>query len=64
MAEREKAEDQVLGKFVYCKSHLRAHGTGWCTVGVENKVGLKATTQEEATAEARSLGFKIYGDVL
>ena len=45
-------DDTAFGAFVYCNQHLRAHGTGWCTVGNVEKVALKAATADEATIEA------------
>lgn len=48
--------------YVYCKSHLRPHTTGWCTVSVGFKVALKAKSYEDACKEARQMGFEIYGD--
>jgi hypothetical protein len=51
-----------MGSWVYCKSHVRAHVTGWCTVDPSRKVALKATTREEAYAEVRANGWPIYGD--
>jgi len=26
--------------WVYCNQHLRPHSTGWCSVGVRDKIGL------------------------
>lgn len=51
-----------MGAWVYCKSHVRAHVTGWCTVDPSRKVALKATTREEAYAEVRASGWPIWGD--
>ena len=37
----EPAEDLVFaGDWVYCSQHLTAHTMGWCTVSIEDKVGL------------------------
>lgn len=44
--------------WVYCRSHLRPHDTGWCTVPVDNKVLLEAKTEDEAYAECEAKGFK------
>ena len=35
-------EDQKIfgDTLVYCSQHRRVHSTGWCTVGVSDKVGL------------------------
>lgn len=48
--------------WVYCNQHLRPHLTGWCTVDVGNKTKLDAKAEEEAYAECRAKGFKIYGE--
>ncbi len=56
---------QVFGAtFVYCMSHRRAHATGWCTVGVENKIGLGIDKLspggfEAATEKCRRLGLQL-----
>ena len=63
---KEKIEDyQEWGDaWVYCNQHFSVHKTGWCTVGVSNKVCLcsKEKTIEEAIEKCRKWGFKIYGD--
>jgi hypothetical protein len=42
-------EDVKLGtKFCYCAQHVRVHSTGWCSVGLHDKVALDAETSEEA----------------
>lgn len=48
--------------WVYCKSHLRPHKTGWCTVGVEKKVCLGDSTmdREGAINKCREFGLEIY----
>lgn len=64
--DRPKIEDTVLGAWVYCAQHLRPHRSGWCSVGVEDKVGLGSfpgTEQEQGAAAAskcRRLGLKLY----
>lgn len=64
----EKSEDVVFGDWVYCGQHLRAHPTGWCTVGNQDKLGIgpmKGTVEEqaeEANQKCRRLGLKLYGD--
>lgn len=62
--ENMTADEKAFGseRWVYCKSHVRPHTTGWCTVRVDDKVLLDAKTREEAIAESRSKGFKIYGE--
>jgi hypothetical protein len=47
--------------WVYCKQHLRPHSTGWCSVGIADKIKLDATTAEDAYAEAQNKGYKIFG---
>lgn len=49
--------DSDMADFVYCKSHLRVHETGWCGVGNNRKIPLLATTYDEAVTEARDLGL-------
>lgn len=56
-------EDEITfgaERYVYCKQHMRPHGTGWCTVSPDNKVLLDATERDAAYEEARAKGFKIY----
>lgn len=58
----EKLKDQeVFGddRWVYCRSHVRPHRTGWCTVHPDDKVLLEATTAEEARKECERKGLKI-----
>lgn len=54
--------DNELGDWVYCRSHVRPHTTGWCTVPNRDKVPLNATSYMDAVAEARSRGFPIFGE--
>lgn len=51
-----------VGVWVYCRQHLRPHTTGWCTVHVDQKERLEATTMEDAYAECRRRTFTIYSD--
>jgi len=48
--------------WVYCNQHLAVHKTGWCTVGIADKVCVCAGhhTVEEATKKANAFGFKLY----
>ena len=46
--------------YEYCKSHLGAHSTGWCTVRDDRRVPLTATTGKAALDEVRSHGWPIY----
>lgn len=50
------------GAWVYCKQHMRAHETGWCSVGVYDKIGLGVKTVDEALAKCREWGFPLYAD--
>lgn len=57
------ADDTVFGTgFVFCHQHLRPHSTGWCTVSNADKTPLSGATLDEATAEVRAKGWRIYGD--
>lgn len=61
----EATEDEVVfgsGRFVYCKSHVAAHETGWCTVSAKDKIALDALDYESACAECRSKGLRLYRD--
>ena len=61
----ERTEDEIKfgsGRYVYCKSHLRPHTTGWCTVNPEDKILLDATDRDGAYSEVRAKGWKIYGE--
>jgi hypothetical protein len=56
-------DDTTMGaKFVYCRSHLRPHSTGWCSVPTYHKVALDAETIEDALTEVRSYGWLIHGE--
>ncbi len=48
--------------WVYCKQHLRPHVTGWCTVSPDEKIKLAATTRDEAVAEAKRMGLRIFSE--
>lgn len=58
MTRSDKAGDEHMGKFVFCKQHHYAHSTGWCTVPADQKVPLKAETEQEALKEAEELGHR------
>lgn len=68
----EKTEDAVVfgvDQYVYCRAHRAPHGTGWCTVGVDDKVslGIPVThpTHEGfrlAQEKCRKLGLKLFVD--
>ena len=46
--------------WVYCKSHVGPHSTGWCTVPVSDKVKLDAKDRVAAVAECKTKGLKIF----
>lgn len=53
---------RVLGAaYGYCNQHGAVHSTdGGCTVGLVEQFPLKATTREDALAEARERGFALH----
>lgn len=56
--------DVELGPWVYCKSHVGPHETGWCSVGVDNKIALDlpgTASRKEANDLVWSLGLHIFG---
>jgi len=63
--QKLNTEDLILGEWVYCAQHLRAHQSGWCTVGLEDKVGLGPFTgqselqRQKATEKCVRLGLKV-----
>jgi hypothetical protein len=52
------------GTYVYCAQHLGPHNTGWCTVGLDDKVGLgiKFLTEnmDAAHAKCKKLGLLLH----
>lgn len=64
MSQKEK-DAEVFGEsaLVYCKSHMRPHGTGWCSVDPNEKIKLDATEREAAYAECRAKGYELYDDL-
>jgi hypothetical protein len=48
---------------IYCGSHLRVHKTGWCTVGVHQKIDLGVKTLEEGYEKAKRLGLKLFDEM-
>lgn len=64
--EKKLTEDVVLGDWVYCHQHLNAHRSGWCTVSINEKVGLGSfpgAQHEQIVAAAekcRRLGLLLY----
>lgn len=63
-------DDTVFGtSFVYCASHHSVHSTGWCTVGIDQKVPLASVRGTDADLlraqdEARALGLHIFQDTV
>lgn len=51
---------------MYCGQHLGPHRSGWCTVGLDYKVGLGPFEGEEhqqakaAAEKCRTLGLRLY----
>lgn len=63
MSNKEETEDQKvfgINKWVYCNQHMRPHLTGWCTVGVRNKILLNVSTAEEAMEKCKELKLPVY----
>jgi len=60
MSEKEKAGDEHMGAYVYCRQHVHCHSTGWCTVSADDKIPLKATTHIEAVEECKANGWRLY----
>lgn len=61
--EKQTEDFEVFGDtWVYCNQHLRPHTTGWCTVGVKNKVGLGVTCEKEAYEKCKHFNFTIFRD--
>lgn len=46
--------------WVYCRSHVGPHSTGWCTVPVSDKVKLEAKTRQEALDECKQKGLRVF----
>jgi hypothetical protein len=59
----EDAKEFGEKAIVYCKSHLRPHDTGWCTVGIRDKVKLDSTTIKDAVDECRVKGYVLFSDL-
>ena len=69
MNDKQTEDFQVFGDdWVYCKSHVRPHPTGWCSVDVSHKVGLGIPPGEfnerarAAYEKCRLFGLRIYGE--
>jgi hypothetical protein len=61
-AKQTTDDEVVFGKdeWVYCAQHLRPHKTGWCTVGIMDKVALGVDNEKDAYAKCERLGLKIF----
>lgn len=46
------------GSWIYCRQHVKPHQTGWCSVGVYDKLGLGVSTAKEAYAKCKEWGLK------
>jgi hypothetical protein len=64
MSDEPAEDERVFGKgvWVYCKSHMRPHCTGWCTVDPRDKVAIEATNYAQAYVECKAKGYSIFGD--
>lgn len=64
LARSGEVSDTVLGEWVYCASHLAAHKSGWCTIPLDDKIGLGPDVDCQLTADekCRKLGLKLYVD--
>ena len=67
--DNQTEDAQVFGDdWVYCRQHLRPHTTGWCGVGVRDKIDLGIPPGEFgewsrlAHEKCRRFGLKIYGE--
>jgi hypothetical protein len=58
--KNNKAGDEHLGAFVYCRQHVGPHSTGWCTVSADDKIPLNAKNIEEAYAECKTKDWRVY----
>jgi len=58
----EQPDVQAFGRgaWIYCNQHLKPHQTGWCSVGVYDKIGLGVSTAQEAYAKCEAWGLKIF----
>lgn len=48
--------------WIYCRQHMKAHQTGWCSVSARDKIGLGVATAQEATEKCREWGLELYHD--
>jgi len=58
----EELDVQAFGRdqWVYCRQHVKPHETGWCSVGVYDKIGLGVQTADEAYAKCEAWGLPIF----
>lgn len=59
-------DEKVFGKdaWIYCGQHLNAHQTGWCKIGIGDKLGLGivgADKDQEAIDKCLKFGLRLYG---
>jgi hypothetical protein len=48
--------------WVYCRQHMKVHQTGWCSVGVYDKIGLGVKTAQEGIEKCREWALPLYQD--
>ena len=48
--------------WVYCRQHCKPHQTGWCGVGVRDKIALGVDNARDALAKCRDWGFYLHGE--
>lgn len=62
MTENKTEDEATFGSdvYVYCRSHLAPHKTGWCTVDPRDKIKLDAKDYASATQECQDKGLELY----
>lgn len=60
----EEADIAAFGRgvWIYCSQHMRPHLTGWCSVGVYDKIGLGVQTSEDAYEKCRRWKLPLDGE--
>ena len=60
---------KVFGEnqWVYCRQHMKPHATGWCSVSVNDKLGLGISGNDtqaakDAYEKCREWNLPIYGE--
>lgn len=62
MADTDDARKWGERAIIYCRSHMRPHETGWCTVPVTDKLKLHAADLATADDECRRFGLPLFSD--